>query len=143
MYLKLSINNFLLISSSVIFIFRRKDFFLKWPFTFENTSLLSQMLVSLNFYFIRESIGIREMEVQEATLDQLAHSKKKPNKRHNKKRDSDLGSYEWRRHRSHSFDWTRVEWLEYETLMCEKGLPALPTPVIGSLHALEEGRRNP
>lgn len=43
------------------------------------------MLVSLNFYFIRESIGIKEVEVQEATLDQLAHSKKDPTKDTTKK----------------------------------------------------------
>lgn len=62
------------------------------------------------------SVGIIEVEVQEATLDQLARNKKE-----GKKRDSDPGSYEWRRHQPHSFDRTRIEWLEYETLMCEKG----------------------
>ena len=95
--------------------------------------------VSLNFDFIRESIGIGEVEVGEATLDQLVHSKKRSRK---KRRDSDPGSYEWRRHRSHSFDWTRVEWLEYETLMCEKGLPRSSVSS-HRLSTLEEGRRNP
>lgn len=66
------------------------------------------------------SVGIIEVEVQEATLDQLARNKKE-----GKKGDSDPGSYEWRRHQPHSFDWTRIEWLEYETLMCEKGSEGL------------------
>lgn len=57
-------------------------------------------------------------KAQRATLDQLARGKKKG------KREGiriSRASYEWRRHRSHSFDWTSVEWLEYETLTSEKG----------------------